>query len=88
MTIFYVLRKGDYHRTRNILVCSDVKKVAEKYVEIIQQGGYGDPFYNPTIEVWTERTEDYPFSFHENNANLKQIIKYLSKVAYEEMQKK
>jgi hypothetical protein len=77
----YVLQKGDYERTRNIMVTTDVKEVAKKYVEMIEKGAYGDFFENPYIQIWTKTEEDYPEAFHENIKNEQKLIKYLSKLA-------
>lgn len=80
----YILQKGDYHRNRNILVTSDVKKFAKKYVDMIQKGAFGDACDNPYIEIWNEADEDYPTaSSHEKEKNESRLIKYLSKLVRE-----
>lgn len=80
-----MLSQGDYERNRNILVTTDVKQVAKKYVEIINAGEYGSTFDNPYIEIWKDGyEEEYHYKeFHENSSNEKQIIKYLSKLGEE-----
>jgi hypothetical protein len=80
MTI-YILQKGDYERTRNIMVTTDVKEVAKKYTDLIKDGAYGDLYHNPYIQIWNKTEEDYPETFHENIKNEQKLIKYLSKLA-------
>lgn len=77
----YILQTGDYERNRNILVTTDVKIVANKYVQLINNGAFGS-LDNPYIEIWNEGDENYPTAhFHENMKNEQQLIKYLSKLA-------
>lgn len=81
MATTYILQTGDYHRTRNILVTQDVKKVAKKYVELVKEGAFGSAMDNPYIEIWNKDDVDYATAyFHENTKNEKQLVKYLSKL--------
>lgn len=85
MSIIYILSQGDYERNCIMLVTTDVKQVAKKYVEIINLGQYGSSFDNPYIEIWKDGcgVKYHYKEFHENNKNEKQIIKRLSKIGRE-----
>lgn len=78
----YILQQGQYHRTRNVLVTPDVKKVASHYVRMIEEGMYGCPIDTPFIQIWNEDDEDYPTAgFDEQIENEQQLVKYLTKLA-------
>ena len=77
----YILQKGEYHHNRNILVTSDVKKVASYYVRMINEG-MNSTLDKPFIEIWNENDEDYPTAgFDEQIKDEQQLVKYLSKLA-------
>lgn len=76
----YVLQTGDSNYTRNRMVTSDVREVAEKYVELIEEGAFGDLFSNPSIQIWTQTEEEFPYTFNENVKSKAKLIKYLSKL--------
>jgi hypothetical protein len=79
----YILQTGDYERNRNILVTTDVKLVANKYIKLINKGAFGS-LDNPYIEIWNEGDENYPTAhFHENTNDEQRLIKYLTKLAKE-----
>lgn len=77
----YILQKGEYHHNRNILVTSDVKKVASHYVRMVNEG-MNSTLDKPFIEIWNEGDEDYPTAgFDEQIKDEKQLVKYLTKLA-------
>lgn len=80
MRAIYILQQGEYERTRNKLVSMDVKEIARAYVKVIKEGGFGDVFNNPYIEIWVDGklTDEY----HETEKNFTRLVKYLSKLAH------
>lgn len=75
----YILQQGEYERTRNKLVSMDVKEIAKAYVKVIEDGGYGDVFYNPYIEIWVDG--ELINEFHDKENNVVRLGKFLSKLA-------
>lgn len=70
----YVLQVGEYHRTRNIRVTSDVKIIAKEYVQNIE------PEYNsPNVEVW--KNGKVVGHFHEIEKVESKVKKGLTKIA-------
>jgi hypothetical protein len=82
MAIF-VLISGDYNYRRNLLATSNVKLIAKEYVNIINDGGYGDLYAHPYVEIRVaDVVEKYPVTFSENSNNERRLVKYLSKLAW------
>ena len=80
----FVLTTGDYQYQTNIMATADVKKIAKKYVEIIQEGGYGNYSKHPYVQIWVnDEADEYPETFSENTTNEKRLVKFLSKRARE-----
>ncbi len=68
----FVLTVGEYSRTRILHVSPDVKFIAEKYAENVDN--------YPAVEIW--RNNEFICDFIEyNNTNVKQLVKALSKKA-------
>jgi hypothetical protein len=83
MAIF-VLISGDYNYRRNLLATSNVKLVAKEYVNIINEGGYGDLYTHPYVEIRVaDAMERYPVTFSEKTNDERRLVKYLSKRAWE-----
>ncbi|AMS01186.1 hypothetical protein AR9_g102 [Bacillus phage AR9] len=72
-----VLLEGEYHRRKNILVTTDVRKVAREYVILLLE----DDWINyPHVEIWRDGQEIKYFD--EKITNEKKLVKILSKYAY------
>lgn len=78
----FVLSIGTYQYQRNILATANVKAVAKKFVEIIEEDGYGNYSKHPYIEIFhTDEATDYPEVFSEKIYSEAKLIKHLSKLA-------
>ncbi|MGG3890289.1 hypothetical protein [Metabacillus fastidiosus] len=75
----YILIQGDYHRSRNTCVTTNVKEVSKRYVDVIKSGGFGSSSDNPYIEIWVDSV--LVTDFHENEDNERRLVKYLSKLS-------
>lgn len=72
--VIYVLQTGEYHRTRNIKVTSDVKAIAKEYVSQVTP-----EFNSPNVEVW--KNGEVVGSFYEVEKNESKVKKALTKIA-------
>ena len=72
-----VLLEGEYHRRKNILVTTDVRKVAREYINLLLE----DDWINyPHVEIW-KNGEEIKY-FDERIKDEKKLVKILSKYAY------
>lgn len=72
--IIYVLQTGEYHRTRNRRVTSDVKIIAKEYVENLTPENN-----SPNVEVW--KNGEIIGYFHETEKVESKVKKALTKIA-------
>lgn len=82
--MIFVLTAGERNYHKTMMATTEVKEVAKAYVDIINDGKYGDLFMHPYIEMRRAgELESLPHVFSENVNKEKRLVKHLSKLAWE-----